>query len=751
MEPNRDFANVDPDYEKYNLALKEIEKESEENELTSERLHSIIAVEFDKELTFRQQQLEEIEDKIFKAQKLLHLVRYVLVSSYYNKRNLEYASTNESPSTSNFDSQSRIHPAVKKLLGNNSLEALAARGKRKVHNKNNESNEALEEPSQPVHVKKIKLRETVTDSIKCNNVESVQNSLKRKKTKHRILVGNISKWMPSLENDNTTHKWMVYVRGSKEAPDLSHLIEKVVFYLHPSYKPHDVVEVSEYPFHLSRRGWGEFPLRVQIFFKCTLNKPVSIVHNLKLDKTYTGRQTLVEPPENQPDEEKYIETDNKVIIENTLMDVKEELPTTSADLEHNYCHDKKIKVEEDVDVNVSVSETSLLDHSYSLPYKDCDDLSQSDRVKEEKSDSSGEQGNNLIFGLDETYRDERRKTEADISKDKCVVRTFTTATGQPIKVLPQSFNKVILSNGNIVQIKLLKTPPPLVKEIDPAPVLEKLSNTKVDRIDFEKYKVKFPKQQFKNVGEVLPYLFKRLPLWSEQANNPSFKCVYPYMASSEAEFSSWNIGKQLSCEWSRARTVKKILCSERFEGSERWSTKSFFMYGRSHGYSPMRSGGVLFNKPSKELELLMTCFCDSPQKPLPPNCSSDDVHVDVVHENDSTLASKDGDTIDISDSSLRHHCTFVKEAALDCGVVLKPEEIAEGVTWNGAERMILESVRCLADHLIRRGRLHMISQERESETSEIGVNEIKIAMSERSEIKVITEYQKKRLVKDFFS
>lgn len=170
------------------------------------------------------------------------MVRYVLVSSYYNKRNLEYASASESPSTSCFDAQSRIHPAVKKLLGNNSFEELTARGKRKVHNKNNESNEALGH-SQSSHVKKIRLKEPISDTTKCNNVENTQNSLKRKKTKHTILIGNISKWMPSLENDNTTHKWMVYVRGPKEAPDLSHLIEKVVFYLHPSYRPHDVVEV----------------------------------------------------------------------------------------------------------------------------------------------------------------------------------------------------------------------------------------------------------------------------------------------------------------------------------------------------------------------------------------------------------------------------------------------------------------------------------------------------------------------------
>lgn len=49
---------------------------------------------------------------------------------------------------------------------------------------------------------------------------------------------------------------------------------------------------SESPFHLARRGWGEFPLRVRIVFTDRLNKPVDVIHNLKLDKTYTGRQTL---------------------------------------------------------------------------------------------------------------------------------------------------------------------------------------------------------------------------------------------------------------------------------------------------------------------------------------------------------------------------------------------------------------------------------------------------------------------------
>lgn len=45
------------------------------------------------------------------------------------------------------------------------------------------------------------------------------------------------------ENDQSTHKWMVYVRGSKEEPRIDHYIKKVWFFLHPSYRPNDLVEV----------------------------------------------------------------------------------------------------------------------------------------------------------------------------------------------------------------------------------------------------------------------------------------------------------------------------------------------------------------------------------------------------------------------------------------------------------------------------------------------------------------------------
>lgn len=69
---------------------------------------------------------------------------------------------------------------------------------------------------------------------------------------------------------------------------------------------------------------------------------------------------------------------------------------------------------------------------------------------------------------------------------------------------------------------------------------------------------------------------------------------------------------------------------------------------------------------------------------------------------DHSISNLKSDNIDISDPSFKPHCSYIKEVALDAGVVLKPEEILEGVMFNGTERMILEAVKCFAEGLIRR-------------------------------------------------
>ncbi|CAO3643196.1 unnamed protein product [Mucor hiemalis] len=89
--------------------------------------------------------------------------------------------------------------------------------------------------------------------------------------KRRIIVGNVSKFLNPEGRDpelkQFTHKWMIYVvEPPQSKQEVSAFITGVRFHLHPSYKPHDVVDVTEAPFKLTRLGWGEFPIRVQLFF-----------------------------------------------------------------------------------------------------------------------------------------------------------------------------------------------------------------------------------------------------------------------------------------------------------------------------------------------------------------------------------------------------------------------------------------------------------------------------------------------------
>lgn len=53
-------------------------------------------------------------------------------------------------------------------------------------------------------------------------------------------------------------------------------------------------------------------------------------------------------------------------------------------------------------------------------------------------------------------------------------------------------------------------------------------------------------------------------------------------------------------------------------------------------------------------------------------------------------------------------CLFVRKVALDSRVKLQPEEIAPGVLCNAAEVMILESVKCLVNDLVRNARTHSV-------------------------------------------
>lgn len=94
--------------------------------------------------------------------------------------------------------------------------------------------------------------------------------------KKQVLVGNTSK-PGSLKS---SYKWAVYVRGTNEQQNISGFIKKVRFFLHPSFRPRNIVEVTTPPFRISRESNEAWPIRVQMHFVDPRNKPFSVIHYL---------------------------------------------------------------------------------------------------------------------------------------------------------------------------------------------------------------------------------------------------------------------------------------------------------------------------------------------------------------------------------------------------------------------------------------------------------------------------------------
>ncbi|KAJ2659346.1 hypothetical protein IW148_004273 [Coemansia sp. RSA 1199] len=112
----------------------------------------------------------------------------------------------------------------------------------------------------------------------------------------RVMLGNTSQFFDLQGrppgNERSTHKWTLYIRSAAAEEHLGSYIRKARVFLHPSYRPDDIVDLIPPKFELTRWGWGEFPVRIQIFFRDKRNKPVDLVHILKLDDLCSGDELL---------------------------------------------------------------------------------------------------------------------------------------------------------------------------------------------------------------------------------------------------------------------------------------------------------------------------------------------------------------------------------------------------------------------------------------------------------------------------
>lgn len=255
----------------------------------------------------------------------------------------------------------------------------------------------------------------------------------------------------------------------------------------------------------------------------------------------------------------------EVKLEPTFTDPADSLSSTGTlGVEHNYCTSQQdtnqnvlVRTTEKVAESKNSESTAinhiLRDHSYCV-------LNGIDN----NIDAENENGinYNLIHGVPPEDTDQLETSEE-------VICDFTPDSEYNSKKLhsTNSFKKIlngvmgILTQNNKVFIVHKPNGPPqqsIIKKNYPLITLNTCDNINLAlqaTIDLTKYELAIPNNRFKNVLEALPFLFQRLPLVTPLANDLNYKCLYPYATGTVEEYSSWNIGKQLSCE---VRIVTRI-------------------------------------------------------------------------------------------------------------------------------------------------------------------------------------------------
>ncbi|XP_063298425.1 YEATS domain-containing protein 2 isoform X1 [Pelobates fuscus] len=310
----RTIQDKDPDYEDINIVHQNKRHkaiETSARDAAVQKIESIVKEQFAVELKNKEHEIEVIDQRLNEARRMMDKLRACIVANYYASAALSKGQE----AAAGCDATILNHPSIKKFLESPSRASSPANNRSETPSANNSETDSVcaqneySEKDGNIDGKGIAANKGAQradaklgkDSLTAANLNHQTSRFARAEDDNRrfvkktIVVGNVSKYIPPdkrEENDQSTHKWMVYVRGSRKEPSIDHFVKKVWFFLHPSYKPNDLVEVREPPFHLTRRGWGEFPVRVQIHFKDSQNKRIDIIHNLKLDRTYTGLQTL---------------------------------------------------------------------------------------------------------------------------------------------------------------------------------------------------------------------------------------------------------------------------------------------------------------------------------------------------------------------------------------------------------------------------------------------------------------------------
>jgi YEATS domain-containing protein 4 len=134
-------------------------------------------------------------------------------------------------------------------------------------------------------------------SLRVKEVENIQAD-QIARVRRALVVGNAHELVKSAKPSRTggklknSHRWTMKVAIHDD--DTSRFIEKVVFKLHPTFKM-NTVEVKQAPFQLSKIGWGEFEIGIEVHFKRALRLPPKVyTHDLAFDDNGSYHREMID-------------------------------------------------------------------------------------------------------------------------------------------------------------------------------------------------------------------------------------------------------------------------------------------------------------------------------------------------------------------------------------------------------------------------------------------------------------------------
>uniref|UniRef100_A0A9L0SWW4 YEATS domain containing 2 n=1 Tax=Equus caballus TaxID=9796 RepID=A0A9L0SWW4_HORSE len=261
----RTIKETDPDYEDVSVALPNKRHKAIENsarDAAVQKIETIIKEQFALEMKNKEHEIEVIDQRLIEARRMMDKLRACIVANYYASAGL----LKVSEGSKTCDTMVFNHPAIKKFLESPSRSSSPANQGSETPSANHSESDSLSQHNDFLSDKDNNSNMDIEERLS-NNME--QRPIRNTGRDTSVITGShkTEQRNADLTGDETSRLF----------------VKKTIVVGNVSKEP---------PFHLTRRGWGEFPVRVQVHFKDSQNKRIDIIHNLKLDRTYTGLQTL---------------------------------------------------------------------------------------------------------------------------------------------------------------------------------------------------------------------------------------------------------------------------------------------------------------------------------------------------------------------------------------------------------------------------------------------------------------------------